>query len=214
MYQQVYHHKATRAADASGTSRCSFACERADSSKEAPPDPLLPAFRAAALGESISVEDYLRMDDAELLTCLSAWEHGRDATLAELQQVASASRRLPKTVPLPDQRPDLWEAALQRAREAVAARRSGETPFACGSTSPRTYPYREPCDGSVDGLWVTLRHQPLARLGDASFLLGQLRNKRIERPRLIFPEEFRPRVLDGTSGCPRVTGRAQTGDLR
>jgi hypothetical protein len=43
---------------------------------------------------------------------------------------------------------------------------------------------------------VTLRHQPLRRLGDASFLLGQLRNKRIERPRLIFPAEYRSDVLD------------------
>ena len=56
-------------------------------------------------------------------------------------------------------------------------------------------PYREPCDGSTEGLWVTFRHQPLRRLGDASFLLGQLRNKRIERPRLIFPGEYRSEIL-------------------
>jgi len=56
-------------------------------------------------------------------------------------------------------------------------------------------PYYEPTDGSTDGLWVTLRHQPLQRLGDASFLLGQLRNKSIERPRLVFPAELRDEVL-------------------
>ena len=56
-------------------------------------------------------------------------------------------------------------------------------------------PYSEPTDGSSDGMWVTLRHQPLQRLGDASFLLGELRNKRIERPRLIFPGEFRDEVV-------------------
>ena len=50
-------------------------------------------------------------------------------------------------------------------------------------------------DGGAEGMWVALRHQPLQRLGDASFLLGQLRNKRIERPRLIFPAEFREEVL-------------------
>jgi len=44
-------------------------------------------------------------------------------------------------------------------------------------------------------MWVTLRHQPLQRLGDASFILGQLRNKHIEHPRLIFPAEFRGEVL-------------------
>ena len=57
-------------------------------------------------------------------------------------------------------------------------------------------PYQEPTDGSTDGIWVTFRNQPLQRLGDASFLLGQLRNKRIERPLLIFPGEYRPQVLD------------------
>ena len=50
-------------------------------------------------------------------------------------------------------------------------------------------------DSGADGLWVTLRHQPLRRLGDASFILGQLRNKRIERPRLIFPGDHRDEVL-------------------
>jgi hypothetical protein len=42
---------------------------------------------------------------------------------------------------------------------------------------------------------VVLRHQPLRRLGDMSFLLGQLRNKVIEQPRLLFPEVIRSQVL-------------------
>jgi len=191
MYQQVYHHKATRAADA--LVRAVFTRVRELILEGTPPDPLLPAIRAAALGEMISVEEYLRMDDAELLTCLSAWEHGSDATLADLSS-RLRSRKLPKTVPLPDHRPELWDVALERAREVIAAH--GAQPSMCvWLDRAEDVPYREPSDGSTDGLWVTFRHQPLRRLGDASFLLGQLRNKRIERPRLIFPDEYRSKVL-------------------
>ena len=191
MYQQVYHHKATRGADA--LVRAIFIRMSELVQEGRPPDPLLPAFRAAALGEPIAVTEYLRTDDAELLTCLSAWEHGADTTLAELSKCLR-NRQLPKTVPLPDHRPDLWEAALDRAREVVAAR-GARTDLSVWLDLADDVPYREPTDGSTDGLWVTLRHQPLQRLGDASFLLGQLRNKRIERPRLIFPAEHRSEVL-------------------
>jgi len=191
MYQQVYHHKATRAAEA--LVRAIFMRVSELISEGVPPDPLLPAFRAAALDESLSLREYLRMDDAELLTCLSEWEHGGDPMLAELSRRLRC-RELPKTVPLPDNRRDQWSAALSHAKRVVTER--GLRPdLTVWLDVAEDVPYYEPTDGSADGLWVALRHQPLQRLGDASFLLGQLRNQRIERPRLIFPAEFREQVL-------------------
>jgi len=191
MYQQVYHHKATRAAEA--LVRAIFMRVSELISDGPPPDPLLPAFRAAALGESLSLSEYLRMDDAELLSCLGAWERGADSTLAELSK-RLRSRDLPKTVPLPQSRPQQWKAAQARAGDIVAAK--GLRPdLTVWLDIADDVPYCEPTDGSTDGMWVTLRHRPLQRLGDASFLLGQLRNKRIEHPRLIFPAEFRDEVL-------------------
>ena len=133
------------------------------------------------------------MDDAELLTCLSAWEHGRDRTLASFSK-RLRSRELPKTVPLPEQRPGVWSEALERTREIVGAQ-GVRTDLTVSLDKAEDVPYPEPSDASSQGLWVTLRHQPLRRLGDASFILGQLRNKRIERPRLIFPGEYRDEVL-------------------
>ena len=191
MYQQVYHHNATRAADA--LVRAIFMRVSELILEGTPPDPLLPAFRAAALGEPISVDAYLRMDDSELLTCLSAWEHGSDPTLASFSR-RLRSRELPKTVPLPEQRPEVWNEALERTREVVGSK-GVRTDLTVWLDDADDVPYPEPTDGSTDGLWVTLRHQPLRRLGDASFLLGQLRNKRINRPRLIFPGEYREEVL-------------------
>jgi HD superfamily phosphohydrolase len=196
MYQQVYHHKVTRAADA--LVRAIFMRVSELIVEGTPPDPLLPAFRAAALGEPISVVDYLRMDDAELLTCLSAWEHGGDATLASLSRRLRC-RELPKTLPLSHQHPEKWKAALEQARRAVAV--DGlRTDLTVWLDRAEDVPYEEPTDGSTDGMWVTFRHRPLQRLGDASFLLGQLRNKRIERPLLIFPGEYRPQIFEALHG--------------
>ena len=190
MHQQVYHHKATRAAEA--LVRAIFKRVSELILDGAPPKPLLPAFRAAALDESLSLGEYLRMDDAELLTCLSAWEHGTDPVLAELSERLRC-RALPKTVPLPENRRQQWDVALACTKEIVAAHGLRPDLHAWLDVADDV-PYEEPDDGSAEGIWVTLRHQPLQRLGDASFLLGQLRNKRIERPRLIFPAELREEV--------------------
>jgi len=191
MYQQVYHHKVTRAAEA--LVRAIFMRVSELIFDGSPPTPLLPAFRAAALGEPLSLGEHLRMDDAELLTCLSSWEHEGDSTLADLSRRLRC-RELPKTMPLPETRRDRWAEALARAEQIVTA--GGlRADLTVWLDVAEDVPYQEPTDGSTDGMWVTLRHQPLQRLGDASFLLGQLRNKRIERPRLIFPTEFRDEVL-------------------
>lgn len=191
MYEQVYHHKVTRAAEA--LVRAIFSRVSELIFDGSPPEPLLPAFRAAALGESLSLGEYLRMDDAELLTCLAAWEYGTDPTLADLSR-RLRSRVLPKTIPLPENQPAQWEAALDAAKEIVEAH-GHRSDLSVWIDIAEDVPYEEPTDGSSDGLWVTFRHQPLQRLGDASFLLGQLRNKRIQRPRLIFPAECRKDVL-------------------
>jgi hypothetical protein len=191
MYQQVYHHKATRAAEALVRVIFSRVSELIREGRA--PAPLLPAFRAAALGEPLSTQDYLHMDDAELLTAVAAWEKAPDRILAEAC-ANLRSRVLPKTVPLPDDAPERWNEALGIARDLMASR--GLRPdLSVWLDLARDVPYQEPTDGSVDGLWVALRHQPLQRLGDASFLLGELRNKRICRARLIFPAEFRSEIL-------------------
>ena len=52
-------------------------------------------------------------------------------------------------------------------------------------------PYAEPDDDSPAVLWLLLRHRTIMRLGDASFLLKELRNKRLTSSRLIFPSELR-----------------------
>ena len=57
-------------------------------------------------------------------------------------------------------------------------------------------PYGEDDVESPEGLWVVIRHRPIERLGRSSFLLSQLRNQRIVRPRLVLPEALRDPVRE------------------
>ncbi len=193
MYRQVYHHKATRAAEF--LIRAIFVRMTELVRDGAPPDPIPQALRAAARGDDVSLGDYLDLDDARLVYCFAEWERGRDPVLRDLCGRLRA-RQLPKTIPLPDGEaaaPQREEAA-ERARE-VARRRGLRPELSVWADVTSDTPYPEPADDSPEGLWVSIRHQPIRRLGDISFLLGELRNKRIESARLVFAAELRDDVL-------------------
>lgn len=196
MYQQVYHHKATRAAEA--LIRAIFVRVRELIADGSPPQPLPAAIRAAVLGQPLSITDYLQLDDATLMTSIGGWQHCGDKTLATLC-TSLRDRRLPKTVPLPAHDRAAWDEAMARASEVVS-QHGGRPDLDVWLDIAEDTPYSEPVDDSAHGLWVVTRHQPVQRLGQASFLLGELRNKRIERPRLIFPAPLREQVLKAIQG--------------
>ena len=199
MYQQVYHHKATRAAEA--LVRAIFVRVRQLIEDGSSPESLPRAFRTAALGQPMSTQDYIRLDDADFMSCVAAWEHGSDAKLAELC-ASLRHRRLPKTIPLKLDDPQSWQLAAARAKEIVTAH-GGRADLDVWLDMAEDTPYEEPKDSAHEGLWVQIRHQPLQRLGDASFLLGELRNKTIRRPRLIYPAALRLEIeaaLQGVAG--------------
>ncbi len=196
MYQQVYHHKAIRAGEALVRSIFSRLSElvREGGRPAAVPRPL----EAAALGQPLSVGEYLELDDARLLSAMADWEAGTDAELSRLCR-ALRDRSLPKTIPLPEEGEETWAEALRRAREVVtSAGLPGDR--AVFLDVPSDVPYAEPEGEGAGGLWVVLRHRPLQRLSAVSFLLRELRNKRIVRPRLIVPAAERERVLAAIAG--------------
>src|SRR5690606_17495379 len=139
------------------------------------------AIGAAVLGERLTAGAYLELDDALLLHCFATWERASDPLLADFA-ASLRHRRLPKTLPLPDdpREEPRWREAHARATDV--ARAHGLRPeLVVWLDVPTDVPYQEPEDDSSDGLWVTLSHQPLRRLGDISFLLRQLRNETIVR---------------------------------
>jgi HD superfamily phosphohydrolase len=192
MYQQVYHHKATRAAEALIRAIFIRVAELVREDSKALEIPT--ALRNAAVGEAVSLGDYLALDDIQLLSCFRAWETCTDSILAELT-TCLARRDLPKTVPLkPEAGEAAWRGALLRAEDVVASH-GFRADLAVRLDVASDVPYEEPDDASAEGLWVLIRHQPIQRLGRCSFLLGQLRNQRVDRPRLIFPASIRDKVL-------------------
>jgi HD superfamily phosphohydrolase len=193
MYQQVYHHKATRAAEV--LIRALFLRAAALIREGRVPMDTPTALVAAVRKEPLSLEAYLALDDVTLLGALRSWERDRDQTLSDLA-TRLGRRNLPKTLPLP---PDggstgVWERAHSRA-SAVAARHGLDPELWVWLDVPSECAYEEAADEETKALWVSIRHHPLERLAKTSFVLGELCNKRMERPRLIFPAEIRSDVL-------------------
>jgi len=196
MYDQVYHHKATRAAEALIRGLFVRLAELILDGHEPARTPM--AIRAAARHEPVALSDYLALDDVLILSCLADWEHADDPILADLARRFRA-RALPKTLPLPASDPSVWGLARERAEQV--ARDAGLRPdLSVWLDVPHDTPFAEPDGDGPDGLWVRIRHQPVRRLGEASFLLGHLKNARIDRPRLIFPAEVRADVRSAMQG--------------
>ena len=198
MYQQVYHHKATRAAEALIRGIFSRVATLIRGGRVPAQTPR--AIVAAVSGERVSLGEYLALDDLTLLHAFRVWEQDADPALAALTRRLSA-RQLPKTVPLPvgGGATGVWERAKERAGE-VAARHGYVPELVVWLDVANETPYAEPEDDSPEGLWVSIRHRPITRLGRISFVLGELRNKAVERPRLIFPADIRDEVLASLEG--------------
>jgi hypothetical protein len=190
MYAQVYHHKATRAAEALIRGVFIRVGELVREGRAPVGTP--PALRAAALGETVSLGDYLALDDIALLSALSGWEQAEDASLSHLATRLRA-RDLPKTLPLPPESEPIFPELLARAQE-LATKHGLRPDLHVFLDHTSDVPYAEPDDDSPAGLWLLLRHRDIMRLGDASFLLKELRNKRLTSSRLIFPAELRAEV--------------------
>ena len=193
MYQHVYHHKATRAAEM--LIRAIF-LRVADLIRGGHvPEQTPRAVVAAVLREPLPLGAYLALDDVTLLAAFRAWEHDVDPALSELTQRLSL-RQLPKTLPLPSdgRSTGAWQTAYERAR-LVAEQRGFSPNLWVWLDVPSECAYEESSVDPGDALWVSIRHHPMEQLAKSSFVLGELCNKRTERPRLIFPAEIRADVL-------------------
>ena len=193
MYSQVYHHKAVRAAEALVRGILARAMELMRTGVDV--GGCTPAaFLSVARGERPSLDAYVALDDAALMTCIASFQSAADPVLSDLCRRLLV-RALPKTIPLedgPDAAPS-WQECHDRAAE-IATRRGYRADLYVFLDLPSDIPYAEPEAPRASALWVARRHRPMALLGDVSFLLRELRNKRVIRPRLIFPAELRDEI--------------------
>ncbi len=191
MFQQVYFHKSTRAAEFMIGRILRRAVALLKDGARLPAH--LAALDAAAAGVAPSLEEYLALDDLSLLTAIRAWEEASDPVLADLAKRLRA-RALFKTVELGDVESDVEpERALAIAREV--AREAGLEPDAfVGLDHASDTPFSSRAE-----LKVIFPDGHARNLADVSFLLGRLHGEKLTRLRLMFPAELRPRILEELS---------------
>lgn len=186
MFQQVYFHKSTRAAEWMIGVILRRALALVADGARLPALP--PALATAASGDAPTLGEYLELDDQILLVAIHAWEDAADPILADLCKRLRA-RALFKTFELFRDHEGNYaitpEEALEKAREIAAA--AGLDPqIYVGLDVAEDTPYAD--DASLKVVFPKGR----ARLpSEVSFLLDRLRNETVTRVRVIFAPELR-----------------------
>jgi HD superfamily phosphohydrolase len=185
MFQQVYLHKATRAAEWMIHRALGRAAERILDGERLPQVPR--GIELGANGEPMPLSDYLELDDAVIAVAMHAWEASRDAPLADMCK-RIRERRLFKTFELFGEQalPAGSQEALARAREVAAAR----------GLDPEVYVGLDvasdvPFGGEKEPLLVVFQKGRARPLSDVSFILTRLAGQVLSRVRLVFAPELR-----------------------
>jgi HD superfamily phosphohydrolase len=188
MFQQVYLHKATRAAEWMIRRILGRAVEVLRAGGRLPGVPA--AVAAAARGEDIALGDYLELDDGVLWGAMHGWQDASDRPLADLAR-RIRGRALFKTLELFGDHATAAgrEVALRTAREVAAARGlDGEAYVGLDVASD------EPLGGEAAPLAVVYAKGPARPLHEVSFLLGRLAGQTLSRVRLVLARELREPV--------------------
>jgi HD superfamily phosphohydrolase len=188
MFQQVYLHKATRSAEWMIRAILARAVAFLRDGGSLPGVPA--AVASAALGQPISLGDYLELDDGVLWGAMHAWEQGADEPLADLCRRIRA-RKLHKTLELFGEHatPSGRAAALEVARD-VARSRGLDADLYVGVDIASD----EPLGHGDAPLLVVYGKGPTRPLEDVSFLLGRLAGQALSRVRLVLAPELRTAV--------------------
>ncbi len=188
MFQQVYLHKATRAAEWMIRTILARAVMvlRAGGPLEGVPA----AVAAAARGEPIALGDYLELDDGVLWGAMHTWERAGDRPLADLAQRVRG-RALFKTLELFGEHAtaDGRERALDVARDVARSR--GYDPAAYVGLDVAT---AEPLEAEGAPFMVVYAKGPARPLHEVSFLLGRLVGQVLSRVRIVIAPELREPV--------------------
>lgn len=190
MFQQVYLHKATRAAEwmIRTALRRAVLVLSGGGKLESTPE----AFARAARGESLDLEQYLELDDHALAVAMHGWERSSDAPLADIC-TRIRNRRLFKSLELfGDQATEKGaERALETARGIARAR--GLDPMVYVGLDRAVV---KPLPSEDEPLTVVFEKGSPRPLRDVSFLLGRLAGQSLTRTRILMAAELRDDVTE------------------
>jgi len=189
MFQQVYLHKATRAAEWMIRTVLGRASLRIAEGNRLPGVPR--AVEMSAHGTPPSLADYLDLDDSVLTVAIRAWEEASDPALADLAKRVRL-RDLFKTYELFGEQalPRGRNEALQIARD-VAAQRGLDPDMYVGLDVASDTPF----GGESDPLLVVFAKGPARPLSEVSFVLSRLAGQVLSRVRIVMAPELRDDVI-------------------
>ena len=189
MYEQVYFHKASRAAER--MIRAVFA-RAADLVREGHSDALPPVLAKMALGQSVSPSEYVTLDDGTLWSTIEAWEReAHDPILRDLS-ARLRTRALFKTATLDDEDAERASELFDALKDIVA--RAGLDPrYYAALDVASTGVFDDPAD-PADALYVCYNRRAPRLLSRTSLLLKKLAGERLVARRLVFPAEVRDAV--------------------
>ncbi len=189
MFQQVYFHKATRAAEWMIRAILRRAMHLIQDGTRLPVVPR--AMVAFAAGDTPSLGDYLALDDQLLLETINAWRDASDPVLADLcnrlrARVLFKTEELYGAAQSPEKRTLAYETVRRISEQA------GLMPdYYTGLDVATDTPYEE--DRSLTVIFGS--GQP-RRPTEVSFVLDRLRDETLSRVRVVFPGELRDRVRE------------------
>lgn len=198
MFEQVYLHKATRAAETLIKAIFARAAMLVRDGTRLPQMPR--ALELAAHGDEIPLGAYLDLDDVTIGAAFSAWEQAPDPVLADLC-VRLRGRRIGKTIELTGEAAsrDQVDLLVAEARELCVQAGLDADAHVALDVAEDVQSFggaeSEPTDEDEAPLDVILADGRARPLGAVSVLLARLDNVPIRRVRLVVPAEIRDAVL-------------------
>jgi hypothetical protein len=188
MFQQVYFHKSTRAAEFMIRSALALAGKVLLDGEELEQVP--PALRTAVRGGEVSLGSYLDLDDGTIWGALHAWENARHPILRDLCR-RIRSRDLFKTLELTGDRtsPEGSEEALLIAREVASEHGLNDAYVGLDVASD------DPLGEEDDPPLVILSDGRTMPIHEVSFLLSRLHGATLSKVRLVFAPELREPIF-------------------
>jgi len=197
MFEQVYLHKATRAAEV--LIKAIFARAATLVRDGTRLDPIPRALELAAHGEEVPLGAYLDLDDVTIGAAFHAWCEAKDPVLSDLCRRLRV-RRIGKTVELTGE-----NAVRERADLLVARARELSAAIGLDPDAHVALDVAEDVQSFGDGeteaqsteppLDVVLADGRARPLGAVSVLLARLDNVPIRRIRLVVPQEIRDEMV-------------------
>ncbi|OGF57622.1 MAG: hypothetical protein A2Z21_10785 [Candidatus Fraserbacteria bacterium RBG_16_55_9] len=191
MYQQVYHHKTSRAAGVMVTQILKRAAELVKDGEVISPSESLCKLLIQPI--RLTPEEFLQLDDVVLTYAIKEWSVCSDEILSDLCR-RFLERRVFKTVEIEPERYERVKGRLQR----IAKHKSFDPRYYLVLDTAVADPYELfwRTDREVsESIYLVDPDLKLQELSEHSELIRAITNRRVARDRLCFPGELRQAIV-------------------